>query len=208
MQHNSLKQLKQKTQSGLTLAEVMVALAVISITLVISTNMSGVFQTGQISSYVQDLVGAINLARSEAVARSTRVTVCKRKINPTPNDITKEECDAGGSRWDNGWIVFVDTNNDATIANHIDSILRVHGPVKGQFDIDSTLTSYYVSFVANGFPKSLGGGILMGSFLVCDQRGYDKYARRIVMSQTGNLRSEVASDPREATAKPDTCPST
>lgn len=175
-------------QSGITLIEAMVALGVAAIVVMLSTNMSGVFQSGQMSSYVQDLVGTLQYARSEAIARSTRVTVCKKKA-------ATDECDPAGSRWDNGWIVFVDENNDSTIVNPDVNILRIHGPVKGQFSIDSTSTlNNYASFIANGFPRKIpgDGGFLGGSLLICDQRGYDKYAKRIALAQTGRIRSGLA----------------
>lgn len=189
--------MNRQLQTGLTLVEAMVALGVAAILVVMSTNMSGVFQGGQMSSYVQDLVGAMQYARSEAVTRSTRVTLCKKKP-------AADECDPAGTRWDNGWIVFVDENNDGTIVNPTANILRVHGPVKGQFKIESNLPlNNFISFVANGFPKTMSGAFLAGALLICDNRGYDKYAKRIVLSSSGRIRSGLAT---EIGTTPAACP--
>jgi len=144
-------------------------------------------------------MAALQLARSEAVTRSARVTVCKRD----PADPNK--CAATGN-WDNGWLVFVDENNNATVAKP-DNILRVHEALKDQFD----LTGYnnnidsYVSFIAAGFPRTTGGGLQIGSLVLCDPRGYDNHARKIIISSTGQMRL-VKGKSGEDTAGHMTCP--
>ena len=101
----------------------------------------------------------------------------------------------------------MDEKNNATIFNGTLNILRVHGPVKGQFSITGNdKAKKYISFVGNGFPKLIpgDGGFLGGALLICDARGYDKYARRIMLTKTGRINADLAT---AIGSTPDACPS-
>ena len=187
------------SSAGFTLMEMMATLVIVAILAVLATNMRGVFQENQISSYAQDLMGSLQLARSEAVTRSTRVTVCRRDSSD-PN-----QCATTG-RWDNGWLVFVDENNNATVAKPED-ILRVHEALKDEFDLYGSGNDIdkYVSFIAAGFPRKTGGNMQSGSLVLCDPRGYNNHARKIIISTSGRMRLVKAGD-TEDTAGPKTCP--
>ena len=187
------------SSAGFTLMELMTTLVIVAILAVLATNMRGVFQENQISSYAQDLMASLQLARSEAVTRSTRITVCKRDSS-NPN-----QCATTG-RWDNGWLVFVDENNNATVAKPED-ILRVHEALKDGFNLTGygTTMNSYVSFIASGFPRTMGGGLLIGDLVLCDSRGYANHARKIIISSAGRMKLVKAGD-TEDTAGPKTCP--
>jgi len=187
------------SSAGFTLMELMTTLVIVAILAVLATNMRGVFQENQISSYAQDLMGSLQLARSEAVTRSTRITVCKRDSS-NPN-----QCATTG-RWDNGWLVFVDENNNATVAKTAD-ILRVHEALKDEFDLYGSGNDIenYVSFIAAGFPRKKGGNLQSGSLVLCDPRGYNNHARKIIIYTSGRMRLVKAGD-KEDTVGPTTCP--
>lgn len=95
-----------KTQSGLTLIELMVAMAIAIVVLAIGVpSFVGMMSTNQAAGYANDLVGAIRLARSEAVKRADSVTICASNAGQTG---------CSGQNWQNGWIVFVDDDADGT----------------------------------------------------------------------------------------------
>ena len=93
-----------KTHSGFTLVELMVTLAVGIIILAIGVPaFMSMLSTNQAAGYANDLVGAIRLARSEAVKRAATATVCA-------SNATQTGC--SGNAWNNGWIVFSDDDAD------------------------------------------------------------------------------------------------
>jgi type IV fimbrial biogenesis protein FimT len=116
------------TQSGFTLIELMVTLAVGIVILAIGLpSIMTMVSSNQAAGYANDLVGAIRLARSEAVKRADVVTICPRSYDP--NDPEKIECTNATGKfstdWNNGWIVFIDEDGDSHVdTNAGDIILR------------------------------------------------------------------------------------
>jgi type IV fimbrial biogenesis protein FimT len=96
-----------KTLSGFTLIEMMVTLAVGIVILAIGVPaFMNMMSSNQAAGYANDLVGAIRLARSEAVKRADSVAICASNGAQTA---------CSGKNWNNGWIVFSDDNDDSTI---------------------------------------------------------------------------------------------
>lgn len=89
-----------KKQTAFTLIELLVSLSVFAILVGIAMPS---FQTQVANNrtlvLAEELVGAINFARTEAVKRGRAVTFC-------PINTAKNGC---GSDWKNGWFVVVDT---------------------------------------------------------------------------------------------------
>jgi type IV fimbrial biogenesis protein FimT len=105
-----------KIQTGFTLVEMMVTLAVGIIILAIGVPaFINMLSTNLAAGYANDLVGAIRLARSEAVKRGSSVTICA-------SNATQTNC--SGNDWNNGWIVFLDDNADSGYSAG-EEILRV-----------------------------------------------------------------------------------
>ena len=93
---------------GITLIEMMIVIVILSILLAIAVpNFSNLIISNQISSNASDFVDSLRLAKKEANARRTTVTVCVRNGN---------DCNANGT-WDNGWLVFLNGNGNTTVDN-------------------------------------------------------------------------------------------
>ena len=86
-----------RAQQGFSLVELMVALAVLVILVTVaipSFNSTILRMRG--SAVADKLISSLNLARSEAISRNTRVTVCASSDGV--------DCDNSASNWNSGWI--------------------------------------------------------------------------------------------------------
>lgn len=114
--------------AGFTLVELMVTCAVIGILAVVGLPaMTWLINAGRLQGHASDISAALQLARSEAVRRNARVTVC-----PSGN----------GAACDNDWrnlIVIVPASNE---------VLQVTG-IRPPVEVTSAATS--ITYRPNGF---------------------------------------------------------
>jgi type IV fimbrial biogenesis protein FimT len=96
-----------KAQSGLTLIELMVTMAVAIILLAVGIPMFDTMRVNNRSTaQANNLVTAINLARSEAVKRGDAVTLCPID---NPANLTAGSIACGDAAdWANGWFAYSD----------------------------------------------------------------------------------------------------
>ena len=137
---------------GFTLIELIVTLAVLAIVLAIAIpGFQDFLRRNRVAAETNNLTSALAIARSEAVKRAQRVTVCGVA---DPSAGTPECTD---DAWSSGWIVFVDTGDvgDATG----DTILRVQQPnVANAPDITADANfSTYVSYLPSGVAEGAAG---------------------------------------------------
>lgn len=183
--------------AGFTLVELMVTIAVLAILLAIGIPaFASLIAANRLTSATNELVASLQTARTEAIRRNTRITVC-------PAAPTATAC--SGS-WRDGWIVFLDqTPGNAPAPESADDILFRGGPLPtGIVAVAGAPLSSYVSFTANGFSTQLGGGFLAGTLRVCSTSTAltnDRRARDLVLIGSGRI---VLTTP---TGVASTCPS-
>ncbi|HSW53103.1 MAG TPA: GspH/FimT family pseudopilin, partial [Sulfuricaulis sp.] len=68
-----------------------------------AVSMAGVMQDTRMTGMVNQLMGDLNLARSEAIKRNAVIALCKSDDGAS--------CSRHAA-WNDGWIVFVDDNNN------------------------------------------------------------------------------------------------
>lgn len=91
---------------GFTLIELMVTIAVMAILLGIAVpSFTNAVLGSKLGSYANNFVASVNMARSEAIKRNIRVTLCATADGSS--------CAASGG-WDQGWIVKCQTTNNTT----------------------------------------------------------------------------------------------
>jgi len=175
-----------RKQTGFTLVELMITLLIAAILLSQAVpSFLTMLQNSRITTQANDYVTSLNVARSEAVKRGSRITVCKSTNNTT--------CIASGG-WQQGWIIFVDADNDAVVDNG-EEVLRAHGPFEpGNTLVGTGNTANYISFIGSGFSQLTNGGVQNGELVMCDNRGFGSNARAIILSASGAVRTVPADD--------------
>ena len=122
---------------GFTLIELLVTLAILAIIAVIAApSLQNFVLNNRIRSQAAALTSSLAFARTEAITRSTRVVTCPGSASGC-NDT---------QQWESGWVVFVDTNNDAVL--DVDEIqLELHVALDGNNTLRGTTdVGDYVSF--------------------------------------------------------------
>jgi len=105
--------------SGLTLIELMIVLVVLAITLSIGTPlMQNLLHGNRLRAESSRFLGAINLARSEAIMRNQPVSIC-----PSAMAVTGEAACTGN--YEAGWIVFTNVDKDKVVDTGTDEVLQV-----------------------------------------------------------------------------------
>lgn len=168
-------------QSGFTLIELIITLAIAAMVLAIGVpSFQGMMRDNRLTTQVNELVAAMNLARSEAIKRGRRVTLCKSADGAS--------CAAGGG-YQQGWIVFVDANDNAAV-DAGEQVLRVKAAMEGGLTLtgNSTVQSY-ISYVAGGMSQLVTGGFQAGTLTLCAA----PKARLIIINSLGRARVAEAS---------------
>ena len=171
---NKQPDIHRLNQYGFTLIELLVTLSVASILLSVGVpSYRGFVQDSLMATQSNSFASAIALAKSEAIKRSSRVTIC-----PSTNGTS---C-TGGSGWSNGWLVFANPNGDGVV-DAGEQILHVGAALSGGNTLSSAQDK--ITFSANGFSMWSNG-----TFLLCDSCGIT-YSKAIVLNNQGRLRFQT-----------------
>ncbi len=182
-----------KRDAGFTLIELMITLVIVGILAGIGVPALKTFIQGNtLIASTNELVSALNIARSEAIKLDSRVSICESSNGST--------CTTTG-KWQNGWIVFVDAdgnlanNGKACTAVNTDCLLRVHaGLIDNSLSVTGIDTNSgsisAVTFTSRGSPKDASGAGVSGTFSICSFDSSNKVigSRAVVLSVVGRVR--------------------
>jgi two-component system sensor histidine kinase TctE len=154
---------------GFSLVELLVTMTIIGITLAIGVpSYRYVTNSNRVSSEVNQLLGDMQLARSEAVKQGTVVSVCPGTATAT-GALYSGSC-VNSANWQGGWLVFADVNGDGVFNAGTDQILRVQPPFTSTGSGDTFVSQdpavFVISFNREGFANippgdSNAGGLVL-----------------------------------------------
>jgi type IV fimbrial biogenesis protein FimT len=165
---------------GFTLLETLVVLALLGILVAMAAPaMSDMRARHQLQAHAEGLLDSLVLARSEALRRQQRVSLCARVTNMT--------CDANG-HWHQGWLVFVDANNNA-LRDEGEVLIETHAPLPAvlQLGVTNTVKAYF-SYGAEGRSMSTNGAFMAGTWRFC--RASSSVGWQVVSNALGKPRIE------------------
>jgi type IV fimbrial biogenesis protein FimT len=169
-----------RRSGGFTLIELIIAVTVLGILAGLGVpQFTDFLQNSRRAATLNELVGTLSLARSEAVRRGVMVSVCKT------GDGTA--CVSGsGDTWQAGWLAFVNTDGDLPpVVDPGETVLRVRIDQNAPYTLKPSVgVTNAISFFSDGSVAPPG---INGSFTYCDDRGALR-ARAVVVSAVGRVR--------------------
>ena len=166
--------------AGFTLIELLLVVAVAAVLLSLSApSFSRLLHSTRVADASNALLTSMFLARSEAIKRNSRVTLCK--------SATGTSCATAGG-WEQGWIVFHDTNQDG-FRTADETIIERMEPIASGVRVTGNLrVERYVSFMATGLTRLVGGGFQAGTVVICNPAVASGEARQIILNAAGRMR--------------------
>jgi type IV fimbrial biogenesis protein FimT len=173
-----------KRQTGFSITELMVVMAIVAILLGIGVpSYRYITNSYRMSAEVNGLLGDLQYARSEAIKEGQTVTVCVSTNRTT--------C-TGGTAWANGWIVFSDLNGNAQV-DPGDTVLRVQGAFTGRipdtFNADNAVSA--IRYNREGFATVPGAGFPNTTITLHEQTANAAWSRCLWITPVGLLTTET-----------------
>lgn len=156
--------------SGFTLIELMITIAIAGILLAIGIpSFKSTLSSNRLTSYANEFVTALNLARSEAIKRGQPVSIRK-----------------SGPNWESGWRLFTDANGDGDGEDAGDTLLREESTgLPSTFTLRGTYADR-ITYQSSGMSAN-------GSFVICDNGDGNNVpeantSRLIIINTVGRVR--------------------
>ena len=174
---------------GFTLMELMVTLSLAAILMSIAVPSYRTFsQNSRITSQVNNLVTAINMARGEAAKRGTRVALC-RSASP---GASSPACGGTAYTWSTGWLVYAvgDSRSTPLYDSSIDSLIATGLSKDGVAIKTSGAANQNLEFMPDGTTNE---NSVTAYFAFCDSRGVDR-GKLVTVLPTGRPSTTAATD--------------
>lgn len=162
--------MKQRTQTGFTLYELLTVLLIVGVVLTLGVpNMLSFRQNSTMTATANDLHSAFHLARSEASRAKTNISICA----VADSTIAQPVC---GGEFESGWVVFEDRDGDVVV-DAGEPIIKRFGPINPDIDIATTGPDDYFIYASTGVGRlpaagsPFAGTPALTTAILCDDRG-------------------------------------
>ena len=173
-------------QSGMTLIELMVALAILGILLAIGIpSLQGMIETEAVRGHVNTFFSTLRYARSEAIRNRAQVVICPSASSESASPSCTT---ADTARWHQGWIVFVNRDGDSSYSYDAkkDTLLRVQGAITSSGGIEKISGVTPNKLVYRNTGILLTGGT--SSFTFDATSTSERQRKRVCISMQGRAR--------------------
>jgi type IV fimbrial biogenesis protein FimT len=166
--------------SGLTLIELLITLVVLATTLsVVTPPFQSILHNNRLRVETTRFLGAINLARSEAVMRNLPVSLC-----PSAMAVTGQaEC---SGTYAGGWIVFANADKDRVVDIGTDEVLRVFEALPASYHVTNRSGTRAAFELLNYLPDGTAHSNRTLKF--CPPRRSTRQSLSIVINIVGRAR--------------------
>lgn len=170
-------------QAGVSLVEAMVVITLLAVLIQVAVPWAAQATDGLRSSlHANEFLGSLHMARSEAIKRGQRVVVCKAAPS--------QGCSSAGD-WSQGWIVFVDADNNAHFDSAKEPLLQRVAPLSGGFRLQgNTHVANYVSYTPLGRNRQVNGALQNGTVTLCKPGAEAAPVRLLRINNAGRVRAE------------------
>ncbi|MCC7326115.1 MAG: GspH/FimT family pseudopilin [Burkholderiales bacterium] len=171
--------LRHPKHDGFTLLELLASLGIAAALLLLGIpGYAAWIAEMELRDRVEALVGAMSLARSEAIKRNARVNLC-------PSGDGARCADNG--LWEAGWLVFADDDRDGERGDD-ETVLRVQAAARPLITVRGNKpVTNYVSYTGFGHTRMVSGALQMGTFTICRT---GRTAVDVVLANGGRVRVE------------------
>ena len=158
--------MNKSTQNGFTLYELLTTLLVAGVILTIGVpNFTEFRANTRMTSTANDLHAAFHLARTESTRAKENITICA-----SANSMAAD-ANCGGN-WNDGYIVFVDTDGNIATGGVNETVLRAHPALDDSISLAIANDATYFSYSGNGLGRgNVNGAPALSQVVMCDKRG-------------------------------------
>lgn len=168
--------------AGFTLLELLLVFAVVAVSVsVASAAYSPLLQKNRLQASAQQLLRALNLARSEAILRNSPVSVC-------PSDMHATGQPGCSGDFSGGWIVFSNADKDRVVDAQVDQVVQVYTALHRSIGLTNRAGTRPVSETIHYLPD--GSSHRNQTLLLCSKLRPVQKGLSIVLNIVGRPRLE------------------